>query len=154
MRILLRDLAPGQDYAVQFQSSNIEGETSPWGPVYRFRTAGDVVAPQAPAGLTWAATGSSFLGTWNAVTLDGNGQELRDLKDYEVTISNGVISRKFYPISTYFELTLLQNQQIFGTIAPVNVVPVRHSVLSELEVVSTVTSQTESNLVSVSSGVI
>lgn len=116
MREILRDLVPGQDYAVQFQSVGSDA-VSEWSPVYRFRTAGDVTAPAPITGLIWRATGSSFLGVWDAVTTDGDGGALKDFKDYEVTVTADSISKVFYVTQPTFELTLAMNADTFGSIA-------------------------------------
>jgi hypothetical protein len=120
MLVVLRDLSPGQDYALQFQSVGENG-VSAWSQIYRFRTDGDVIPPAAPQNLIWRATGSSFLGTWDKVTTDGDGGPLKDFKDYEITVTATVlgapVSKVFYVTEPTFELTLQQNADTFGTIA-------------------------------------
>lgn len=117
MRKLLRDLVPAHDYALQFRSVNTDEELSAWSQIFRFRTDGDTQPPAPPSNLTWTTVGSSFLATWTKPTLDGNGEELRDFKDYEITITAGVLSKVVYSLTESFELTLATNKDVFGEIA-------------------------------------
>lgn len=120
MRVLLRDLTPGQDYLMQFRSNN-GTDVSPWSPIYNFRTDGDATAPSNPGSLTWVPTGESFVGSWTAPTLDGpdiNGVQkaLKDFKDYEVTVEANGKTKVYYTVNTAFEFTLVMNQEAFGGI--------------------------------------
>lgn len=120
MRVLLRDLTPGQDYLMQFRSNN-GTDVSPWSPIYNFRTNGDAIAPSNPGSLTWVPTGESFVGSWTAPTLDGpdvNGVQkaLKDFKDYEVTVEANGKTKVYYTVNTAFEFTLVMNQEAFGGI--------------------------------------
>lgn len=122
MRILVRDLTPGQDYLMQFRT-NDGTNVSAWSPVYRIRTEGDVTPPMPPTNLTWEPTGESFVASWDAPTLDGPdaggvNKALKDFKDFEVTVQNeaGNLSKVYYTADTHFELTLPMNAQAFGGI--------------------------------------
>lgn len=89
MRMLLRDLSPGQEYAIQFRSNNGDGLTSEWSQVQRFTTTNDTTRPGGVQNLTWYASGKSFIAQWDKVTIDENNQPLRDLNHYRCNISDG-----------------------------------------------------------------
>lgn len=116
MRMMLRDLAPGQDYAIQYRLNNGVDVTE-WSQISRFRTDGDITAPAPVTGLTWGSSGSSFVAKWTAPTTDALGAPLRDFKDYQVIISAGATSRTYYVPTPTFEFTLFQNAELFGSIA-------------------------------------
>lgn len=120
MRVLLRDLTPGQDYLMQFRTNN-GNDVSEWSRVYTFRTNGDVTPPLPPTNLVWVPTGESFIATWTAPLLDGpdaNGvnKELKDFKDFEITVTANGKSKVYYTTDTTWEFTLVMNQQAFGGI--------------------------------------
>jgi hypothetical protein len=115
LRVLLKDLAPGQTYAVQFRSYNGDGY-SDWSQIFRFDTTADTIAPADVTGLTWNVTGGSFVGNWNKVVLDENGGFLSDFRDYVVTISDGLSNKLYYQTSESFAFPPDVNQQVFGSI--------------------------------------
>jgi len=120
LRVLARDLRPGQDYLLQFRT-NDGMNVSQWSPVYKLKTAGDVTPPGDVEGLTWIATGESFIATWIAPTLDGpdafgNRKSLRDLKDYEIIVRANGKSQTYNTINTTFDFTLVMNAQAFDGI--------------------------------------
>lgn len=115
MRVLLRDLTAGQDYLMQFRT-NDGTNVSEWSQVYQFKTIGDGTPPANPSNLEWKATGESFVGTWTAPTLDGNGKALKDFKHYEITVEAGTKSKVYYTADTTWEFTLVMNAEAFGGI--------------------------------------
>lgn len=115
MRVLLRDLTPGQDYLMQFRS-NDGNNVSEWSQVYAFRTDGDAVAPADVANLEWKPTGESFIATWDAPTKDANGQTLKDFSHYEVTVKAGNKTKVYTTTATTWEFTLIMNNVAFGGI--------------------------------------
>jgi hypothetical protein len=116
MRVLLRDLAPGQDYAIQFRSNDGEGNTSDWSQVQRFTTTNDLLSPADVTGLSWSLSGSSFIGTWNKVTKNADNSTLKDFRDYHCIVSNGINSVNFYVPGERFEFTQEQNITAFGAL--------------------------------------
>lgn len=115
MRVLLRDLTPGQDYLMQFRSNNGES-VSEWSKVYNFTTVGDGTPPADPSNLDWKPTGESFIGTWTAPTLDSNGKPLKDFHHYEITVEAGVKTKVYSTTDTTWEFTLVMNAEAFGGI--------------------------------------
>lgn len=115
MKVLLRDLTPGQDYLMQFRT-NDGTNVSPWSPVYQFTTIGDGTPPSNPSGLDWKPTGESFIGTWTAPTTDGNGKALKDFSHYEVTVEAGAKSKVYTTSNATWEFTLVMNAEAFGGI--------------------------------------
>lgn len=116
MRQLLRDLVPGQGYAVQVRSTD-GGYHSEWSTILEFVTDRSGVAPAIPTGISWTVgDNSTFLGTWSKVTADGDGGELTDLLGYQIElgVSGGVTKEVFTADSTY-TLSLEDNRSFFGT---------------------------------------
>jgi hypothetical protein len=116
MQILIRDLAPGQDYAIQFRSNDGEGNVSDWSQVQRFTTTNDTLAPGNVANLAWYDAGTSFMASWDKVILNTDNSPCLDLKDYHVNVSNGQTSVDFYTTDTKFEFTDAANIQQWGTL--------------------------------------
>lgn len=100
---------------MQFRSSD-GVNVSEWSKVYNFTTIGDATPPANPANLDWVPTGESFIATWNAPTLDGNGKPLKDLFGYEVTVEANGVSKVYTTNATTWEFTLVMNAQAFGGI--------------------------------------
>lgn len=116
MRILIRDLAPGQEYALAFRSNDGDGNVSDWSQVQRLTTTNDLMPPGNVTGLTWADSNSSFVGAWNSVTKNNDGSPLKDFRDYHCEISNGSSSVHLYPTTNHFEFTQEQNIKLFGVL--------------------------------------
>jgi hypothetical protein len=120
MRILLRDLAPGQDYAMSFRSNDGNGNVSEWSYVQRFTTTNDTIAPSQPQSLSWYDSGSAFIADWEPVTTQASTpvSALRDFRYYRVNVaatpdSPGV---DFFVTGTHFELSKELNKGTFGTL--------------------------------------
>lgn len=88
MRVLLRDLTPGTEYAIQFRSNSGEN-VSEWSQVQRFTTTNDTIRPGNVLNLTWYDSGNAFIGQWDKVVTDEFGNPLRDFRHYRVNISAG-----------------------------------------------------------------
>lgn len=114
MEILLQDLVPGQEYLVQLRAKNRNG-TSQWSRVYSFSTTSDVTAPSPPTGLTWNVSGTSFVGEWIPPTTDSNGQDLKDFKDFKVTLTADGTDVVFYVSEPRFDLSLSRNITAWGS---------------------------------------
>jgi hypothetical protein len=117
MRVLLRDLSPGQAYAIQFRSNDGDGNVSEWSQVQRFNTTNDTIRPGNVVNLSWYDSGSAFIGQWDKVVLDEQGNPLRDFRAYRCNVSSGGgAGADFYVIGERFEFTKAQNLATFGTV--------------------------------------
>lgn len=115
MRKLLQDLAPGQQYAVQFRSYDGDGY-SDWSQILYFETTSDTIAPGPIENLHWNVVGGTFVASWDKVVLDENGGYLSDFRDYQVTISDSLTDIVYYQTSESFSFTPDENQAKFGSI--------------------------------------
>lgn len=115
MRVLLRDLSPGQQYAIQFRSNDGAGNTSDWSQVQRFTTTNDTVSPANITNLSWFDSGPSFIAQWDKVNTNIDGSTLKDFRAYHVVVTNGTTSQDFYVVQERFEFTQAQNIAQFGT---------------------------------------
>lgn len=111
----ITDLAPGQAYAFKFRSYNGDGY-SDWSQIFRHRTTGDLVAPEAITGLEWDVVGGTFVGKWNKVIYDAQGKRLDDFKDYQIQVTNGTVTKTYYQLSESFTFGTDLNKQEFGAI--------------------------------------
>jgi len=116
MRVLLRDLAPGQEYAIKFRSNNGE-ETSEWSQVQRFVTTDDIIAPSQPKNLSWYDSGSSFIGQWDKVTTQATvpPTDLKDFRYYRCNITDGVKAVDVTVTNEYLAFSKEANIAAFGT---------------------------------------
>lgn len=117
MEILLQDLSPGQEYVFQLRSKNQNG-VSQWSRAYSFTTNSDTTAPSSATGLTWVDTGTSFVGEWTAPTTDSDGGDLRDFKDFKVTLTADAVDVVFYVTEPRFDLSLSRNISSWNTPEP------------------------------------
>lgn len=117
MEILLPDLLPGQDYLIQLRSRNQNG-VSQWSRAYQFTTDSDITPPSPITGLTWQVSRASFIGEWTKPTTDSNGQDLKDFKDFKVTLTADAQTVVFYVTEERFDLTLERNIGFFGSPEP------------------------------------
>ena len=117
MEILLQDLLPGQEYLIQLRAKNKNG-VSQWSRAYSFTTSSDTIAPSPVTGLTWIVSGTSFVGEWTAPTTDSNGGELKDFKDFKITLTADSIDVVFYVTEPRFDLSLSRNITAWGSPKP------------------------------------
>lgn len=117
MEILLQDLLPGQEYLIQLRAKNENG-VSQWSRAYSFTTESDTVAPNPATGLTWNVSQSSFIAEWVKPTLDSNGQQLKDFKDFKITLTADAQTVVFYVVEERFDFTLERNIGSFGAPKP------------------------------------
>lgn len=115
MRAYLRDLTPGQEYALRFRSNTGE-EVSEWSQIQRFITTDDLTAPAQPTNLSWADSGAAFIATWDKVTTDATGAPMRDFRFYRVNVDNGATDVDFFTTGEHFELTRSANEAQFGNL--------------------------------------
>jgi hypothetical protein len=117
MRILLRDLSPGQDYAIQFRSNNGEA-VSEWSQVQRFTTTDDVIPPSQVQNLSWYDSGSSFIGQWDKVTTQATTPPtpMQDFRYYRVNISDGTVGKDYFVVGERFDYSKEMNLSDFGQV--------------------------------------
>ncbi|AXG66162.1 minor tail protein [Streptomyces phage Annadreamy] len=116
-RILLRDLEPGRLYHIQARATNGE-QSSQWSQLWDLQTTSDIMPPAAPTGLSWVVEGTAFKAVWTGPTLNQDGSDLRDFKDFQVKIYSpaapGTIVT-YYTTSARFDLPFENNVNSFGT---------------------------------------
>lgn len=118
MDLFIKDLVPGQQYILQARARN--GNTiSEWSTQYIFTTTSDLVAPGPITGLTWAVSGSSFVGTWTKPALDGDGKALLDFQAYKIIVTAASTSVVYYVTEPRFNLSFATNLATFGTAQPI-----------------------------------
>ena len=119
MRIRLSDLAPGVTYALRLRSNSGDA-VSDWSRVFNITTSSDVVAPKVPTGLAVSFSGSTFIATWNAVTLSADNTPAHDLDHYEVKVesSGTATTQVYYSADTRFEFDLQKNIALFTSPRP------------------------------------
>lgn len=115
MRMQLRDLAPGQTYAVQWRTNTGE-MLSEWSQIQYFTTTNDLVAPSPVTGLSFFDSGTSMIAEWTAPTTDAAGKPLNDFRHYRITVTDGTANADFIVSGPKFELSRSENIRIFGTL--------------------------------------
>lgn len=89
MRLVIPDLLPNTGYALQVRA-NDGANVSEWSARFDILTIQDTVLPTTPTGVSWVVSGDSFIGKWNPVATNTNG-ELSYITRYEIRlIGNGV----------------------------------------------------------------
>lgn len=118
MRLLLRDLQPGHDYAVQVRS-DVGDAVSAWSPKLEFTATVNDVKPAVPQNVQVTAIGGdTFVVTWDAVTEKVNGKPLRTLKDYRIRVTSD-LPKYIGDQMTYrrtperFEFLISMNREVF-----------------------------------------
>lgn len=97
MEYLLKNLQGGRTYAVQIRSVSGD-DVSEWSPTFQVTANSDATVPRAPTGLTGSVQGSSFVLSWTPPTRNTNNTFVKDIKDYELTITDGVTTvKRYYP---------------------------------------------------------
>lgn len=116
-RILLRDLTPGTDYAVQLRANG--GDiVSQWSRKFPVTTTSDTTPPTVPAWISpeadaWAVDGDTFVAQWVGIDM-GLAQNM-DFSHYEITMSDGVDTVSVKTTNTIFVLSFEQNRAFFGS---------------------------------------
>jgi hypothetical protein len=118
-RILLRDLSPATNYALQLRSVSAD-QISPWSRIFTVNTTTDTIAPKKPANVVGSMSGSSFILTWDAVTQSTDNTAASDLDAYQVSVksSGNAAVGSFITKDTKFEFTYSMNLALFGTPQP------------------------------------
>lgn len=115
MKVQLRQLTPGAEYKIQVRVTDDEA-TSEWSKQFDLVVPGDGIAPSNPTGLVWATKGTAFEATWVAPTTSADGAPLKDLRDYQVTLSAGATSVTNYTAASRFNFSFEDNYNAFKTI--------------------------------------
>jgi hypothetical protein len=117
MEYLLKNLQGGRTYAVQIRS--VAGDdVSEWSPTFQVTAASDSTVPRQPTGLTGSVQGSSFVLTWTPPTRNTNNTLVRDIKDYELTITDGVTTVQRYYDTAKAQYSIDDNITDFTTAKP------------------------------------
>lgn len=114
MRIQVRDLAPGQNYAIQFRANSGE-DVSEWSQIQRFTTTNDTYGPSPVTNLTFYDSGKAFTAKWDGPTTDELNQPLKDFRHYRCTLTSGSTSVDFFETGESFTLSADRNIATFGT---------------------------------------
>ena len=116
MRLLLRDLSPGTNYALQLRAVSGEG-VSEWSQIFYFTTLSDTIAPKKPANVVGSMSGTSFILKWDAVTQSVDNTAADDLDHYRVFVQSSMSANtsSFVVHDTKFEFTLEMNREVFGS---------------------------------------
>lgn len=93
MKILLKDLLPGQDYELQARIKS-DGTPSEWSPKFKFTTTTDTIAPKVPTGVLFNVTGEGYLAQWNSVT-ENTDNSLTTVEKYEMELRKGSTVKPF-----------------------------------------------------------
>lgn len=117
MEVLLKDLAPGENFIFQIRARNAAG-VSPWSRAYNVETDSDVTPPNPVTSLTWDVSRTSFVATWVKPTLDSDGKPLKDFKAYRVTVTANGKSAVYYVTQERFVFSLDANIACFDTPQP------------------------------------
>lgn len=116
-RILLRDVEPGHLYSVQVRS--VAGDAvSDWSQMYEVQAVTDVTAPAAPSALSWVVEGTAFKATWTGPTTNSDGSELKDFRDFEVTVfssADPATKAVYYTTAERFDFPFEANVNALGT---------------------------------------
>lgn len=120
MRLKIADLLPNTDYVVQVRAIR-DGKPSKWSEKFNFTSLDEDGTPAAPT-TTWAASGSSFIGTWTPVTTDTGGNSIR-VDSYELEFGDGTTTKILSMVAqTGTDLTCTMsraaNAALFGTPKP------------------------------------
>lgn len=118
MEYLAKDLQPGVTYAIQIRS--VSGtDVSEWSPVINVVTTSDSTAPGNITGLTGTVVGNGFRLLWNPISTNADGTQIRDFKDYQISIDDGFGNvRLRYAQSPSFFYAYENNVADFGEARP------------------------------------
>lgn len=117
MRLVIPDLLPGTDYAIQVRADD-GSEQSEWSTRFEVTTAEDTTLPTAPANVTWVVTGDAFYGEWDSVGINVNN-DFALITRYELElVGNGVTKIVTVPQQTgtrvNYTLNFETNRALFG----------------------------------------
>lgn len=113
MRLLIRDLQPETDYGIQVRADT-GTSVSEWSRIFEFTTISDSAAPRTPTNVTWEPSGDAFVATWDEVTHKMNGKLLKNLKDYNVRITDDIQVEFDRTTHTKYKFTRPMNKAAFG----------------------------------------
>lgn len=118
MRLVVKDLIPGNQYHLQFRSKS-DGEVSEWGMTHRVIIGDPSVKPGIPENVSLESIGDSFNAKWNRVTHSEDGSPATDLAGYAVRFRNAVTNQTalLETTATSIELTFNLNSAFFTPVA-------------------------------------
>lgn len=118
MRIVVKNLVPGNNYQLQFRSKS-DDDVSEWSRSFGVTISTPASKPLAPTGVTLTSVGDSFKAKWNAVTESDDGSAATDLSGYIVQFRNTVTNQiaTLETTGTDYELTFNLNTAFFTPIA-------------------------------------
>jgi hypothetical protein len=97
-RIVVSDLIPASQYAVQVRAIGYNSEVSEWSPRVVFTTLDDVAVPATPSGVTIVSNGDAFHAEWSPVVANINGEYV-PIAYYEAEVWNGGSIAKIVSVS-------------------------------------------------------
>lgn len=113
MRVLVKDLQPGQKYYVQVRSNDGES-VSKWSPLYSFTTMIDNVAPSTPTSFAVVQQGTTSIATWVKPTTSSDGTTLNDFAFYEIEAYSDGVTSVYQTGVERFDFPYEYNVTIFG----------------------------------------
>ena len=113
----INELTPGRKYYVKVRAKAPDLEVSDWSPIFEFTTSQDTVPPHRVGNLTFVSQGDSFIGQWNAPTINADGTPCTDLSHYVLRLTNIDTETTVTIRSSInsFTLDFNNNRQLFGT---------------------------------------
>lgn len=115
MRILLRDLTPGQAYSLQLRAV-AEDNVSEWSRVFELVTSVDNTPPDAPEWVDvdpFVVNGDTFVAIWEPIS--PMEDQNRDFSHYEIAFTNGFVTATSVSFDTTYVLTYDLNKTLFVT---------------------------------------
>lgn len=113
MRLLLKDLQPGQKYYTQVRSNDGES-VSKWSPLFSFTTMVDNVAPNTPTSFVVVQQGTTSIATWVKPTTSTDGSTLNDFAFYEIEAYSDGVTTVYQTGVERFDFPYEYNVTIFG----------------------------------------
>jgi len=108
MEYLVRDLQPGQKYMLQIRSTAGD-DVSEWSPGYQITAPSDNTIPKRPTGFFTNFTKKDLTMIWNPTTQNTNNTPITDLKDYVITLDDGVTQVEVYSTTNTYTYSFAEN---------------------------------------------
>lgn len=114
MKLLIPDLIPGTNYAIQVRA-RAGDSASEWSNRYDIITSSDITPPDVPAWepSAWMVDGDTFVASWAAV--DQNLEQNKDFDHYELELDDTTKQVVVRTTNTNYTLTFDQNRIFFTT---------------------------------------
>src|SRR6266542_5942310 len=122
MRLLIRDLQPGQNYKVQLRSTD-GSSFSEWSRLFDLTTVSDTTIPNAPTWNTadpatpngWDPVATSFVARWIKPTINTDSSAYIDHDHYELQLTDGIKTVTIATPATSYDMSLQTNRAFFDT---------------------------------------